>query len=441
MSKAWGFKVHNADPETIEIDVYDVIGESFWNEGVTAKQVRSLLKQSPNAKTIKMRVNSAGGDVIDGFAIYNLLAEHPARVEADVDSLAASMASVIIMAADEIRMSASAMVMIHNPWGATWGESDDLRSYADLLDKMRDQIADAYVARTGQTRDEIIKMMDSETWLTATEAKAKGFADKVKKSKAKMAAAASFTGLDLSSFGNVPPEFLAALKRPAEEPKTKNELPPPQDRVEETSQNPIRKDKENIMTNPEILKALGLPEDADDATALDAVKKLQTSARTGVDIEKILGSSGDKAVGAVRALKASETAQTELAEEVAKVKVQLAKRDFDGEVKNGFDKKKLTPALAKMYSDRFDAAVAKGLDGSEVVADLQGYIAHAPSIGALSMRRPAPTGPGESEGPLAFNGKTFAQMKPMDRHNLKGSDPELYALMRADWEEAGKPAA
>lgn len=175
----WAFAMKGAGTEVLELDIYDDIGDPFWGDAVSAKDVRAALKGSPNAKTIKLRVNSRGGEVFDGFAIYNMLVEHPARVEAQVDALAASMASVVIMAADEITVSQGAMIMIHNPWVFVMGESEDLRQTADLLDKMRDQCADVYVARTGISREKAIEMMDAETWMTADEAKANGFADKV----------------------------------------------------------------------------------------------------------------------------------------------------------------------------------------------------------------------------------------------------------------------
>lgn len=203
------FALRGEGTDTLEIDIYDAIGESWWGEGVSAKSVRRALKGAQDAKTIKLRVNSRGGDVVDGFAIYNLLRDHPARVEADVDGLAASMASVILMAADEIRIAAGAMIMVHNPWGISIGEADELRAHADLLDKMRDQIADAYVARTKLDRERVLAMMDEETWLTAEEAVALGFADVVKEhAKPKALASLSLCGLD-----RAPACFAAAIER------------------------------------------------------------------------------------------------------------------------------------------------------------------------------------------------------------------------------------
>lgn len=204
------FALRGEGTDTLEIDVYDTIGETWWGEGVSAKSVRRALKNAPSAKLIKLRVNSRGGDVFDGHAIYNLLNDHSARVVAHIDALAASMASVIVMAADEIQMASNAMMMIHNPWTIALGEADDLRGTADLLDKLRGQIADAYVARTSLERDRVIEMMDDETWLTAAEAKELGFTDVVKSSK-KSGSAKAFASLDLRGFSRAPAEFAVAV--------------------------------------------------------------------------------------------------------------------------------------------------------------------------------------------------------------------------------------
>lgn len=205
------FDVRGEGSSTLEIDVYDVIGETWDGRGMSARKARGILRSNPDAKTIKLRVNSGGGSVIDGFAIYQNLAEHKAKVIADVDGLAASMASVIIMAADEIRIAPHAMVMIHNPWGGAIGEAEDMRKMADVLDKMRDGIAAAYVERTGKSRDEVVAMMDAETWMSAEEALEHGFVDQIKETK--KPAANALSRLDLSGFGRVPSGFQAAVAK------------------------------------------------------------------------------------------------------------------------------------------------------------------------------------------------------------------------------------
>lgn len=188
-----------------------------------------------------------------------------------------------------------------------------------------------------------------------------------------------------------------------------------------------------------ILAALGLSEDADEAAAVTAIKKIQGSSRAGDEIERLLGVSGDAAIGAVRALKEANTRNDDLAAEVGKVKAMLARRDFESARNEGLKERKLTPATAKMYSDRFEAALTAGSDGATVVADLQGFLAVAPRVIPAPRAQTGESNP--SDRPLQHNGKTFAQLKPLERSKLSQTDPELYALMRQDWEAAGKPAA
>lgn len=206
MSNNWAFNLRGEGTDTLELDIYDVIGEGWFFDGVTAKNVRSKLRAAGDVKLIKVRINSGGGDVFDGLAIYNLLAQHSARVEVDIDGLAASMASVIAMAGDEVRMGASAFMMIHNPWTVAVGESSEMREAADLLDKMQGSLADAYVARTGIAKDDVLAMMNAETWFSSAEAVAKGFADKVVSTKKaqKKAAATAFAALRIEDCLNAP---------------------------------------------------------------------------------------------------------------------------------------------------------------------------------------------------------------------------------------------
>lgn len=120
-ASAWGFNIRGEGSSTIELDVYDVIGESMWYGGVSAKAVREKLKANANASTIRVRMNTRGGDVFAGLAIYNQLNEHKARVEIDVDALAASMGSVILMAGDDRRVSENALIMLHGRSAARSG--------------------------------------------------------------------------------------------------------------------------------------------------------------------------------------------------------------------------------------------------------------------------------------------------------------------------------
>lgn len=156
-----------------EISIYDAIG----GHEINAKQFSDDLK-ALDVDTIHLRINSPGGSVIDGNAIFNALTRHKAKVITHIDGLAASMASVIAMAGDEIHMADNALFMVHNPWTVTMGSADELRADADLLDKMAASILNAY-SRSQYEPAEIKDLMDAETWLTAQEALDAGFIDKI----------------------------------------------------------------------------------------------------------------------------------------------------------------------------------------------------------------------------------------------------------------------
>lgn len=173
-----GFSIVARGAAEADIFIYEDVGASFWG-GVTAKQFADELKPLAGAQTLNVRINSNGGDVFDGMAIYNLLAQHPARIVTHVDGLAASIASVIAMAGDTIRISESGFMMIHNARGGAMGESGDLRKMADVIDTVTASIADVYAERTGLSPADLRAMMDAETWMTGDAAVAQGFADEM----------------------------------------------------------------------------------------------------------------------------------------------------------------------------------------------------------------------------------------------------------------------
>ena len=160
-----------------EIWLYDQVGADPWFGGISAKSFADELNKLGKVDVVNLRINSPGGSVFDGLAIYNTLARHPARIEVDVDGVAASIASVIAMAGDEIRMAGNATMMIHDPYGMSAGSAEDMRKTADLLDQIKGQIVDTYANRTGKASATIADMMGSETWMTASEARQHGFSD------------------------------------------------------------------------------------------------------------------------------------------------------------------------------------------------------------------------------------------------------------------------
>lgn len=187
-----------------EIWIYEMIGEDFWTGGgVTAKNFQKELSEI-KASQIDLHINSPGGDVFDGIAIYNLIKQHPANVTTYIDGLAASIASVIALSGDEIYMAENALFMIHNPYGMVMGAAADMRKMADRLDIVRGSISKAYITKTGKDEAEINALMDAETWMTADDAAEFGFIDEVTE-KMDMAACAKFVPvMEKAGFKHIP---------------------------------------------------------------------------------------------------------------------------------------------------------------------------------------------------------------------------------------------
>ncbi|KWH65056.1 head maturation protease, ClpP-related [Burkholderia anthina] len=223
--KWWDIRAQANAAGEVEIRIYNEIG--FW--GTDAQTfVTQLDAAAANASTIVVAINSMGGDVFDAFAIYNALRRHAGKVKVRVDGVAASAASLIAMAGDEIVMPENAMLMIHNAHTVTAGEAKDLRRIADLLDNAGDGILAAYAAKSGQPVDEIRALMDAETWLTAAQAKEKGFCDTIE-AAVKLSASASSTAL-LARFSALPDAVRALVDEtePTDppQPDTPPETPP-----------------------------------------------------------------------------------------------------------------------------------------------------------------------------------------------------------------------
>lgn len=177
----------NAKDNTGEVFVYDAIGE--WFGGVSAKSLADELKKLKDAKHVDVRINSPGGEVFDGLAIYNQLVRFKGTIHTHIDGMAFSIASVIAMAGSEVHMADNAMLMIHDPWAFVAGNSAEMRRMADDLDRTADQLVTVYKGRTKTKEDEIRAMMAAETYLDAEQSKKLGFATTIVESKRVAAAA------------------------------------------------------------------------------------------------------------------------------------------------------------------------------------------------------------------------------------------------------------
>jgi len=207
-SKFWKFKA--LDDNTGELTLYgEIANETWWGDEITPKEFKTDLDALGDINTLNIYINSPGGDVFAGQAIHSMLKRHKAHKNVYIDGLAASIASVVVMAGDTIFMPKNAMMMIHNPW--TWGigNAAEFRKLAEDLDKVRESLIAAYEGRSALTRDEIIEIMDSETWLTADECLEYGFCDVVEKEKQM---AASIDKTLLMRYKNTPGELLVKPK-------------------------------------------------------------------------------------------------------------------------------------------------------------------------------------------------------------------------------------
>ena len=187
-----------------EVLIYDEIGAY----GVSAKGFLAELAALPEATPLALRLNSPGGSVFDAVAIYNALLRHSGTVTVWIDGIAASAASYIAMAGDEIVMPENAFLMIHDPSGLVMGTAEDMRSTAEALDKVKVSLIQGYAAKSGKPDDEIATLMATETWLDAKDALDLGFIDRIAEP---VKLAASF---DVARFRNAPPEVVDAASEP-----------------------------------------------------------------------------------------------------------------------------------------------------------------------------------------------------------------------------------
>lgn len=174
----WNPAIKAASDDTDNtISIYDPIGYDYWTgDGVTAKRVSAALRSMKGAD-VTVNINSPGGDVWEGLAIYHLLREYSGKVTVKVVGLAASAASFIAMAADEVQVARAGFFMIHNAWSVSIGNKNEMREYADFLDQIDQTIAGIYQVRTGNDIKDLQAQMDSETWINGTNAIEQGFAD------------------------------------------------------------------------------------------------------------------------------------------------------------------------------------------------------------------------------------------------------------------------
>jgi ATP-dependent Clp protease protease subunit len=193
--------VRNAADNGVEIMLYDPVDPYF---GVSAKAIAAAIG-SDKSRPVTLRINSPGGDVFEGRAIASILRGHAGPTKAIIDGLAASAATTVAIAAKSVEMAEGAFFMVHRSWAWTAGNKNDLLELAALLEKVDGEIAADYARKTGGKLADMLKLMDAETWLTATEAKDQGFVDAV------VDAPAQFKNFNLDAFEHAPEKLVAAI--------------------------------------------------------------------------------------------------------------------------------------------------------------------------------------------------------------------------------------
>lgn len=173
----WDMEIKAAVEDDTTISILGSIGEDFFGDGVTARRIAGALRNIGASKDVTVLINSPGGNVFEGIAIYNLLREHKGKITVKVLGIAASIASIVAMAGDRIEVPRSGFLMIHNSTVVAMGDRHDLREIAGVMESFDGVFASVYSAKSGMDEKTLMKMMDKETWLGGQEAVDKGFAD------------------------------------------------------------------------------------------------------------------------------------------------------------------------------------------------------------------------------------------------------------------------
>lgn len=374
-------------------DVITASADDWWG-GVSSRQVREWLAANKGARELTVRINSVGGDAFEGVAIYNALKQAEARIIIEVEGQAASAASVIAMAGDEIRLHKGAQFMIHEAQGFMWGDADAFDAKAKMLRTINSEVADIYAARTGSSREECLQMMADETWMAADDAKKHGFCDVVVPAKEKVEQRAR----PQSSVARQQAFMSMVFKRA---PAAVAQL--------------VSSTESNDMNEQQILIALGFASMVELTAAVGRYRQFEAAT----------GKGGDEAVGVMRAAMTSHAELPKLRERCTQLEAASETHELDKLITKAKEANKLTPALEASVRDSFakKEVTLKGVES---------WLENTPVVAALAAapKAPAPPSAPESIAALTHNGKTWAQLTGSERVDLLAHDKALYTAMR-----------
>lgn len=463
-----------ASGDTLELRIYGPIGSGLFCDGVTAASISDSIKYASPYKRIVAKFNSPGGSAFEGMAIRAILADQDVETVAEVQGLAASAASIAAMGCKTVRMHVGTALMIHEARGSAMEPMDSkkLQQMASALEALNDGMAAIYAARTGMTKAEARKLMSAETWLTADQAVAKGFANEIvgtEEDADAMAIAASF---DLSKFGyqHVPAKYRAAAEGcdkdlPEEEQgddeeessksKTPEATPPPADPRQlplnpqpeippppaaTTAEADASRKRLDTMTIKLIAQAIGLKQDADESAVVAAASQLQAFVGELKAVTKT--ASLDAALGAIRGLQESAAQVPVLSAKVEEQAKQLEAQERAQLI--AADKadpkgRKLTPAMETFWA----AQPLEAFKGFLAAAPHVVVVQNAANSGSGQQQPAASTAHTSNNMPAALlhNGVAFEDMEPQAKADLFTSDKARYDELKRNHAERGSPRA
>lgn len=293
MRKWYEMKMAKDKSGVAEILIYDVIGQSYWGEEtVNAKDFDKDLKALGDISEIRLRINSPGGDVIEGTAIYNMLAAHPAKKMVQIDGIAASMASYIAMVGDEITAPENTYMLIHEPYGFAFGTSEDILARAGDLERMTETAKAVYAKRSKQNPEAVATLMKEDRLMTAKEALELGYIDSVKEPVKLAASAVKFAPQGMSALPPKSRDAWAKVIEKAEKDATAQQTQPKPDNVVDL--NAHKGDGEAYaMEVMELCDLAGFPEKARGfvaaKTAIPEIRKQLVNAKAEKQQDEISG--------------------------------------------------------------------------------------------------------------------------------------------------------
>lgn len=453
MKKKLGIQARASSDAALDVYLFGPIGglEDDWG-GVSAKGLLRALAEKPDAAVVNLHINSPGGDVFEGVAIYNTLKASKARVVVHIDGLAASAASFVAMAGDEIRIAKNAMMMIHEVsiW-MTGGRSEDLQKKADIINKLNETLVDIYLPRAekaGKTRDDVIAAMAAETWFTAEEAVAWGLADTITDTEAdaevvalasarprarelftRFAAMAggrkSETGMKMKIKASLAKKI--GLRAEATEEEVVEKLEETVEKVEQVEEELDEKDQRIKELEAKIaeLEAKLAELEAQKAEQDEAIEEIKKE----VGIEQSNDAPTSRAsvtalLGKLAGLKARARETDAIKARLADLEAKELAREIDALIAQGRASGQITPANEAKLREK----------GPEFI---RAYLETAPRVVPGTVRQPAVQA---SASGIPVD-KPYEELTIAQRTALAKTNPELFNSLRADWIQRNRPSA